>query len=172
MNWSKVTVIEVIMLQNISFISNKCCSSELSIHWRILINKMHQFPQKYEAAQLFSTLIMIWEMFLEQTQNNMYTFYSFIHSFIYNYVFVFIHLLKKIVLLSRKDSLNWTLFNKESWKNKCITIFTKKYWAAQLFSTSRNVSWAANQHIRMISEDHVTLKTGVIILKIQLWSQK
>ncbi len=24
-----------------------------------------------------------------------------------------------------------------------------------------NVSWAANQHIRMISEDHMTLKTGV-----------
>ncbi len=36
----------------------------------------------------------------------------------------------------------------------------------------RNVSWAANQHIRIISEDHVTLKTGVMMLKIQLWSQK
>ncbi len=30
-----------------------------------------------------------------------------------------------------------------------------------------NVSWAANQHIRMILKDHVTLKTGVM-LKIQL----
>ncbi len=29
-------------------------------------------------------------------------------------------------------------------------------------------SWAANQHIIMISEDHVTLKTGVMMLKIQL----
>ncbi len=27
---------------------------------------------------------------------------------------------------------------------------------------------AANQHIRMISEDHMTLKTGVMMLKIQL----
>ncbi len=27
---------------------------------------------------------------------------------------------------------------------------------------------AENQHIRMISEDHVTLKTGVMMLKIQL----
>ncbi len=36
----------------------------------------------------------------------------------------------------------------------------------------RNVSWAANQHIIMISEDHVTLKTAVMMLKIQLWSQK
>ncbi len=27
---------------------------------------------------------------------------------------------------------------------------------------------AANQHIRMISEDHVTLKTEVMMLKIQL----
>ncbi len=26
----------------------------------------------------------------------------------------------------------------------------------------------ANQHIRMISEDHVTLKTGVMMLKMQL----
>ncbi len=28
-----------------------------------------------------------------------------------------------------------------------------------------NVSWAANQYIIMISEDHVTLKTGVMMLK-------
>ncbi len=43
------------------------------------------------------------------------------------------------------------------------------YCAAQLFSTLiiiRNISWAANQHIRMISEDHVTLNTGVMMLKI------
>ncbi len=32
----------------------------------------------------------------------------------------------------------------------------------------RNVSLAANQYIIMISEDHVTLKTGVMMLKIQL----
>ncbi len=31
----------------------------------------------------------------------------------------------------------------------------------------RNVSLAANQHIIMISEDHVTLETGVMMLKIQ-----
>ncbi len=35
-----------------------------------------------------------------------------------------------------------------------------------------NVSWAANHHIRVISEDHVTLKTGGMMLKIQLWSQE
>ncbi len=94
LNCSKVTVMTFIMLQKIS-ISNKCCSLERSIHQRILKNKMYQFPQKYCAAQLFSTLIII-----------------------------------------------------------------------------RNVSWAANQHIIMISEDHVTLKTGVMMLKIQLWSQE
>jgi len=33
-----------------------------------------------------------------------------------------------------------------------------------------NVSWASNHHIRM--KDHVTLKTGVMMLKIRLWSQK
>ncbi len=27
-------------------------------------------------------------------------------------------------------------------------------------------------HIIMISEDHVTLKTGVMMVKIQIWSQK
>ncbi len=30
--------------------------------------------------------------------------------------------------------------------------FPQKYYAAQLISTLINVSWAANQHIRMISE--------------------
>ncbi len=47
----------------------------------------------------------------------------------------------------------------------------KNYEAAQLFSTLaiiRYVSWAANQNIGMISEDHLTLKTGVMMLKIQL----
>ncbi len=53
--------------------------------------------------------------------------------------------------------------------------FPQKYEAAQLFTALiiiRNVSWAANQYIIMISEDHVTLKTGVMMLKIQLWSQE
>ncbi len=50
--------------------------------------------------------------------------------------------------------------------------FSTKYWAAQLFSALIiiiNVSWAANQYIIMISEDHVTLKTGGMMLKIQQW---
>ncbi len=41
-----------------NLISNKCCSFELSIHQRIL-KKNNQFPQKYEAAQLFLTLLII-----------------------------------------------------------------------------------------------------------------
>ncbi len=42
------------------YISNKCCSFKMYIHQRILkkINAS-PFPQKYEAAQLFSTLIII-----------------------------------------------------------------------------------------------------------------
>ncbi len=50
------------------------------------------------------------------------------------------------------------------------TSFSQKYCVALLFLTLiiRNVSWAANQHISMISEDHVTLKTAVMMLKIQL----
>ncbi len=54
---------------------------------------------------------------------------------------------------------------------KKVSRFPQKYEATQLFSTLmifRNVSWAVNQHIRLISEDHVTLKTGVMMLKIQL----
>ncbi len=49
--------------------------------------------------------------------------------------------------------------------------FHKKYEAAQLFSALiiiRNVSRAVNQYIIMISEDHVTLKTGGMMLEIQL----
>ncbi len=45
---------------------------------------------------------------------------------------------------------------------------SQKYEAAQLFSTLIiiiNVSWAANRYIRMISDDHVTLKTGGMMLK-------
>ncbi len=37
--------------------------------------------------------------------------------------------------------------------------FPQKYKAVRLFSTLI-IYWAANQHIRMISEDHVTLKIG------------
>ncbi len=62
----------------------------------------------------------------------------------------------------------WTFYSPKS-PEKWITVSTK-YEAAQLFLTLtilRHFSWAANQVIRMISEDHVTLKNGVIMLKIQ-----
>ncbi len=36
----------------------------------------------------------------------------------------------------------------------------------------RNVPWAANQHIRMISEGSCDTETGVMKLEIQLWSQE
>ncbi len=57
--------------------------------------------------------------------------------------------------------------------NKCCSVelsINQKYEAAQLLTliAIRNVSLTANQHIGMISEDHVTLKTGVMMLKIQL----
>ncbi len=54
-------------------------------------------------------------------------------------------------------------------KNKDVSWFPQKYEVAQLFSTLiiiRNVSWEVNQNIRFISEDHVTLKTGEMMLKI------
>ncbi len=46
------------MLQNIDIL-NKCFSFELYIHQTILKIKSITFPQKYEAAQLFSSLIII-----------------------------------------------------------------------------------------------------------------
>ncbi len=49
--------------------------------------------------------------------------------------------------------------------------FPKNIGQPHLFSALiiiRNVSCAVNQNMIMISEDHVTLKTGVIMLKIQL----
>ncbi len=65
----------------------------------------------------------------------------------------------------------WTFYSSVNPEKYNESQFLQKYEAAQLFSTLliiRNVSWAANQHIIMISEDHVTLKTGVMMLKIQL----
>ncbi len=44
--------------------------------------------------------------------------------------------------------------------------FPQKYCAARLFSTLIIIRNAVNQYIIMISEDHVMLKTGVMMLKI------
>jgi len=49
-----VTVNMFIMLKK--YLNFKCCSFKFSIHQRIL---KVQFPQKYVAVQLFSTLIVI-----------------------------------------------------------------------------------------------------------------
>ncbi len=40
----------------------------------------------------------------------------------------------------------------------------------QKVNTSNNRKNNRNQNIIMISEDHVTLKTAVMMLEIQLWS--
>ncbi len=104
-----------------------------------------------------------------------------------------VNVIKKFILLLSKDALNWSkttvetfimlqkilfqikavlfkfLFFKEC--RKQLSQFLQKYCAAQLFSILiiiRNVCWAVYQYIIMISEDHVTLKTGVMMLKIQL----
>ncbi len=70
--------------------------------------------------------------------------------------------------------INWMhiCFIKALLSNGSISRFSQKYSSAQLFSTLiiiRNVSWAVNQYIIMISEDHVTLKTGAMMLKSQKW---
>ncbi len=86
-----------------------------------------------------------------------------------------ISFLNKLILLFRKDALNWSEVTvkvciKYFYFKKCRSFelpvhqrikkyqFPQKYEAAQPFSMLmmiiiiRNVSWAANQHIRMISE--------------------
>ncbi len=44
--------------------------------------------------------------------------------------------------------------------NLFFKIKQHNYFLQLTFIKIRNVSWAANQHIRMISEDHVTLKSN------------
>ncbi len=66
LNRSKVIVKTFIMKYSIL---NKCCSFKLSIPQRILKNKTNQFTQKYEAAQLFSTLIIIRNVFWAANQH-------------------------------------------------------------------------------------------------------
>ncbi len=60
-----------------------------------------------------------------------------------------------------------TFVHKNNLEKQNVSRFPQKYEAAQLFSTLIIIihfSGAANQHIRMISEDHVTLKTAVMML--------
>ncbi len=71
--------------------------------------------------------------------------------------------------MSQKISISisnqfWTFYLLKKSKGKNVSPSPQQYEAAQLFSALiiiRNVSWAANHYIRMISEDHVTLKTGI-----------
>ncbi len=77
---------------------------------------------------------------------------------------------KDILLLQKCPNKCYFFYSSKNPENTCITVSTKIL-GSTIFSTLiiiRNVSWAANQHIRMISEDHVTLKTGVMMLNIQL----
>ncbi len=65
------------------------------------------------------------------------------------------------------------LKNNNNNNTKNVSKFPPKILPPQLFSTLiiiRNDSWAANQHIRMVFEG--SLKTGIMMLKIQLWSHE
>ncbi len=57
-----------------------------------------------------------------------------------------------------KDIYNVTndFYSSQNPEKQNVSRFPQKYWVAQLFSTLiiiRNVSWAANQNIKMISEE-------------------
>ncbi len=53
-------------------------------------------------------------------------------------------------------------------QRKCIMVSTKILSSTTVFSIDNNQKCFFNQYIVMISEDHETLKTGVMMLKIQL----
>ncbi len=59
-------------------------------------------------------------------------------------------------------------FYKPKNPEKNVSRFPQKYKLLSTLIIIINASWAADQRIRMISEDHVTLKTGVMMLKNQL----
>ncbi len=92
------------------------------------------------------------------------------------------HCLLLRLLNFNKDAFNLSKVTVKSCQINAVLYLSKNpekrmirviYEAAQLLILLIiiNASWAVNQHIRMISEDHVTLKTGVMMLKIQLWSE-
>ncbi len=68
------------------------------------------------------------------------------------------HCCKELSLLN--TSIHFLLLNSS------VSRFPRIYYSTTVFVSTliiiRNVSWAVNQDIRMISEDYVTLKTGVI----------
>ncbi len=77
-------------------------------------------------------------------------------------------LLQRISILNKCCSFEPSIHQRII-KEKCFMVSTKIHNCTTVFNTDkRNVSWA----IRMISEDHVTLKTGVMMLKILIWSQE
>ncbi len=93
-----------------------------------------------------------------------------------------VHFLKEILVFTKNSFIldqkkTFKMLEKISILNECcyfdlyihhkvlekLIMVSKKYEAAQLFSTLiRNVFWAANQHIKIISEGSCDLKTGVI----------
>ncbi len=109
----------------------------------------------------------------------MYVHYHSKSFFDINYIFLFC-----------TDALNWSkvtvktfiMLQNISISNKCCSfelsvqlwiLKNKTYPGFHKNMQQHNgfLHWAENQHIIMISEDHVTLKTGVMMLKNQFRSQ-
>ncbi len=74
----------------------------------------------------------------------------------------------KMFIFQNIVALSHFLFIKEYWKN-IMHYCCHKIWSSTTVFIIRNVTLAANQYNRMISEDHVTLKTGAMMLKIQYY---
>ncbi len=127
-------------------------------------SRLHLLDQRYSrnSNNYFFLIIINVENYFCGNRDTFY-FSGFTMNNTYNTVYVF---------TVTFDQFNVSLINKKN-EEKIFWLemsqFPQKYCAAVLATLIiiRIFSWAANQHIIMISEDHVTLKTAVMMLKIQ-----
>jgi len=60
------------------------------------------------------------------------------------------------------------IFSSKNPEIKCITVPIKLLIITTVFNIDKKCFLSSKSYIRMISEDHVTLKTGVMMMEIQL----
>ncbi len=72
--------------------------------------------------------------------------------------------MKEKVKTSKKKLIFWTFYLSNNTKNKNNNYYHFHKNSTSVFNIDNNSKcfWAANQYIRMISESHLTLKTGVM----------
>ncbi len=133
--------------------------------WRNTVQVSHYCTCTAAISQFKSELHTLYILFVFVFLRNEYLYSARMHKIIKSDWEDVYNVRKRFVFQINAVLLNF-LFICESWKIQCISV-SLKYWTTLIII--RNVSRAVNQYIIMISEE--TLKTGVMMLKIQLWSQ-